>query len=263
MSAAAIAAVVVVAAIVVLVILAMTVHRRRVQQRFGEEYNRLVTEHRSQLRAQAELGRREWRVQRLRIRPLTDTERSRLAADWTSVQARFVDQPRQAVIDGGNLVAVVMKERGYPAGDADRIVGDLSVAHPGTVTDYRVARQISLDAAAGEVSTEDLRQAMIHYRTVFAELLGRPGDGQPESRKAEPGDARAIAAGTGYADPRVLEPRMIKEPAPADAADVAPAQEPYGANPADDELAPGSEPTGRFRAWVPRSRVSEEEVAGR
>jgi len=263
MSAAAIVAIVVVVAIVVLVMLAMTGHRRRVQQRFGEEYGRLVTEHRSQFRAQAELGRREWRVQRLSIRPLTGTERTRFAVGWTAVQARFVDQPRQAVTDGGNLIAAIMKERGYPAEDPDRIVGDLSVAHPGTVTDYRVARQISLDAAMGEVSTEDLRQAMIHYRTVFGELLGRPGAGQAtetELRKLQSGDARTIGAATG---PRVLEPRMAEHESPAQADGRAPAQEPYDMVPVDSDEPPSSgEPAARFRAWVPRARVSEE-VAGR
>jgi hypothetical protein len=272
MSAAAIAAIIVVVGIVVLVMLAMTVHRRRLQQRFGEEYHRLVTEHRSSLRAQAELGRREWRVQRLSIRPLTDAERAMFATDWTAAQARFVDSPRQAVDDGAGLVAAIMKERGYPAESPERIVGDLSIAHPGTVTDYRIARQIGMDAAAGVVSTEDLRQAMIHYRAVFGELLGQPGDGQP--RDGQPGDAQAsaarpgdapvsdagaidgqaseppaIGAGPGAAGPRVLEPRVVSGPLPADT---------MRPDPGQDEQ-PSARPTGRFRIRVPLARSSDED----
>jgi len=173
MSAAAIAITVVVA-VVVLVVAAMAVTRRRLQQRFGPEYDRVVGEKRGQFRGAAELARRERRVQRLRIRPLTASARAEYAAEWRTVQEGFVDQPQHAVIEGQELVASVMKERGYPAEDPGQIAADLSVTHVATLDHYRVARQISADAERGDASTEDLRQALIQLRAVFTELLGKP-----------------------------------------------------------------------------------------
>jgi hypothetical protein len=200
MSAAAIAIIVVVA-VVVLAVSAMTVTRRRLQQRFGAEYDRVVAEKRSQFRAAAELARRERRVQRLLIRPLTDSVRAEYAAEWRAVQEGFVDEPERAVTEGQELVASVMKERGYPAKDPGQIVGDLSVTHAGTVDHYRAAWQITADAARGEASTEDLRQALIHYRAVFGELLGKPG--------AVPEDTEAgVLDGTG----RRLDDTETREP---------------------------------------------------
>ncbi len=183
MSAATIAIIVVVA-VVLLVVSAMTITRRRLQQRFGPEYDRVAEEKRSQFRAAAELARRERRVQRLRIRPLSAAARAEYAGEWKAVQERFVDQPHLAVIEGQDLVASVMRERGYPAEDAGQIAADLSVAHPGTLDHYRAARQISAAAERGDASTEELRQALIHLRTVFAELLGEPGTAQAQGAEA-------------------------------------------------------------------------------
>lgn len=183
MSAATIAIIVVVA-IVLLVVSAMTITRRRLQQRFGPEYDRVAEEKRSQFRAAAELARRERRVQRLRIRPLSAAARAEYAGEWKAVQERFVDQPHLAVIEGQDLVASVMRERGYPAEDAGQIAADLSVAHPGTLDHYRAARQIGAAAERGDASTEELRQALIHLRTVFAELLGEPGTAQAQGAEA-------------------------------------------------------------------------------
>ena len=182
MSAATIAIIIVVVAVVVLAISAMTtVHRRRLRRRFGPEYDRLAGEKRSQLRAAAELTWRGWRVQRLNIRPLTATARAEYAAEWRGIQEGFVDQPLHAVGEADEIVASVMKERGYPARDHDQIAADLSVAHPGTLVHYRVAQQISADADRGDASTEDLRQALIHFRTVFGELLGHPDGTEPRA----------------------------------------------------------------------------------
>jgi hypothetical protein len=179
MSAATIAVMVVVVAVVVLAVSAMTaVHRRRLRRRFGPEYDRLVGEKRSRLRAAAELTRRGWRVQRLSIRPLTATARAEYAAEWRGVQEGFVDQPLHAVIEADELVVSVMKERGYPAQDHDQIAADLSVTHPDTLAHYRAARQISVDADRGGASTEDLRRGLIHFRTVFGELLAGEAAGR-------------------------------------------------------------------------------------
>jgi hypothetical protein len=177
MSAAAIAIIVVVA-VVVLVVAAMAVTRRRLQQRFGPEYDRVVEQH-GQFRAAAELARRERRVQRLRIRPLTPTAWAEYAAEWRAVQEGFVDQPQQAVIEAQDLVASVMKERGYPAEDPDQIEADLSVTHASTLEHYRAARQIGAAAERGGATTEDLRQALIHVRAVFGEVLGKPEAAEP------------------------------------------------------------------------------------
>ena len=178
MSAAAIAIIVVVA-VVVLVVAAMAVTRRRLQQRFGPEYDRVVEQH-GQFRAAAELARRERRVQRLRIRPLTAAARAEYAAEWKNIQEGFVDQPQHAVIEGQDLLASVMKERGYPAEDPGQIEADLSVTQTGTLDHYRAARRILADADRGDASTEDLRQALIHARTVFAEVLGKPEAEEPQ-----------------------------------------------------------------------------------
>jgi hypothetical protein len=171
-----IVAVIVVGAVVLGV---MTVsRRRRLQQRFGPEYDRLVGERDSRREAEAELTKRERRVQGLDIQPLTDMARASYAGQWTSIQEQFVDAPADAVSGAQFLVADVMTERGYPAEhhDQDQVLADLSVEHSDTLDRYRAAEEISGKAAAGTASTEDLRQAMVHYHALFADLLGEPPD---------------------------------------------------------------------------------------
>ena len=150
--------------------------RRRLQRRFGPEYDRLLDQRDSRLRAEAELTQRERRVRRLAIRPLTDEARARYAAQWAGLQEEFVDRPADAVSASQVLVAAVMKERGYPTDDRDQVLADLSVEHSSTLEHYRAAEQINESAAAGSASTEDLRQAVIHYRALFLELLGEGSD---------------------------------------------------------------------------------------
>ena len=169
-------AVIVVGAVVLGV---MTVLRRhRLQQRFGPEYDRLVGERDSRREAEAELTKRERRVQGLDIQPLTDMARTSYAGRWTSIQEQFVDAPADAVSGAQFLVADVMTERGYPAEqhDQDQVLADLSVEHSDTLDRYRAAEEISGKAAAGTASTEDLRQAMVHYHALFADLIGEPVD---------------------------------------------------------------------------------------
>jgi hypothetical protein len=151
---------------------AAVTRRRRLQQRFGPEYDRLVGEHDSKLKAEAELKEREKRVQKLDIRPLTEEARASYAGQWAAIQERFVDAPAEAVTQSQVLVAGVMKDRGYPTEHREQIAEDLSVEHSSMIENYRAAEQISENAAAGTASTEDLRQAMIHYRTLFRDLLG-------------------------------------------------------------------------------------------
>ena len=161
--------------------------RRRLQQRFGPEYDRLVGERGSRREAEAELAERERRVQGLDIQPLTDVARASYAGQWTSIQEQFVDEPANAVSGAQFLVTDVMTERGYPAGqhDQDQVLADLSVEHSGALDRYRAAEEISGKAAAGTASTEDLRQAMVHYHALFADLLGE---------RADQGSRSAVAA---------------------------------------------------------------------
>ena len=176
---------------------AMTVfRRRRLQQRFGPEYDRLVGERDSRREAEAELTERERRVQGLDIQPLTDVARAGYAGRWTSIQEQFVDAPADAVSGAQFLVADVMTERGYPAGqhDQDQVLADLSVEHSGTLDRYRAAEEISGKATAGAASTEDLRQAMVHYHALFADLLGEPVDGEPADQASRPAVAAESAS---------------------------------------------------------------------
>jgi len=154
--------------------------RRRLQQRFGPEYDRLVGERDSRREAEAELTERERRVEGFDIQPLTDIARTSYAGRWTSIQEQFVDSPADAVSGAQFLVADVMTERGYPGGqedqNQDQVLADLSVEYSGTLDRYRAAEEISGKAAAGTASTEDLRQAMVHYHALFDDLLGEPAD---------------------------------------------------------------------------------------
>jgi hypothetical protein len=168
----------------------MAVRRRRLQQRFGPEYDRLVGERGSRREAEAELTGRERRVQDLDIQPLTSSARAGYAGQWMSIQEQFIDMPADAVSGAQLLVAAVMTERGYPVEQDDQVLADLSVGHSGTLDRYRAAEEISGKAAAGTASTEDLRQAMVHYRVLFADLLGEPADSEP----ADQGSGPAVAA---------------------------------------------------------------------
>lgn len=174
MSAATMAVIIVAVAAVVLVISVMAAaRRRRLQGRFGQEYDRVVTEKHSQRKAEAELAGRVRRVQHLDIRPLSPAARAKYAAGWAAIQERFVDQPQQAVAEAQQLVVSVMSERGYPVEGHDQIVADLSVEHAAVLDHYRAAEDISRSAAAGTASTEELRQGLIHYRALFGDLLGQ------------------------------------------------------------------------------------------
>jgi hypothetical protein len=170
--------------------------RRRLKQRFGPEYDRLVGESDSRHKAEAELTGRERRVQGLDIQPLTGSAQAGYAGQWTNIQEQFVDAPADAVSGAQVLVAAVMTERGYPAGqqDQDQVLADLSVEHSGVLDRYRAAEEISGKATAGTASTEDLRQAMVHYRALFTDLLGEPAH-------QGPGPAAAASASQQFTTP--------------------------------------------------------------
>jgi len=198
MPAGAIVTIIVAVALVILVIGTMTTMRRRqLRQRFGQEYDRVAGELRSRRKANAELAERERRVRSLDIHPLDETIRVKYAAEWAAIQERFVDQPEQAVVQAGLLVTSVMKDRGYPTEDHDQILADLSVEHAGTLDHYRAAHQVSMQAEAGTVATENLRLAMLHYRALFSDLLGQPSGPQPTSAATEPDTGAAPGKATG------------------------------------------------------------------
>jgi len=144
------------------------------QQRFGPEYERAVREHGSERKAEANLEDREKRVDKLSIRDLEPAERERYSKQWASVQARFVDSPKGAVVEADDLVSSLMKTRGYPVSDFDQRAADISVDHPRVVENFRSAHEIALRAGREAATTEDLRTAMIHYRSLFEELVQGP-----------------------------------------------------------------------------------------
>ena len=148
--------------------------RRRsaaLRHKFGSEYRRAVGEFGDQRKAEAELEAREKRVRSLNIRALTPEEQARFADSWKKAQARFVDEPSQAAAYADTLVKELMQARGYPIGDFEQRAADISVDHPEVVSNYRAAREIALRNNAGKATTEDIRQAMVHYRSLFEELL--------------------------------------------------------------------------------------------
>lgn len=165
--------------IVVLVILAAVavagwfgMRRRALRQRFGPEYDRTVSEQESQLAAERELRERERRHADLELRPLSEESRARYASEWEEIQTRFLDSPEEAVRDADELVTRLIGERGYPTTDFDEQVSYLSVEHARTLSHYRDAHEISLRNERGEATTEQLRQAVVHYRQLFSDLLG-------------------------------------------------------------------------------------------
>jgi hypothetical protein len=167
--------IIIVAIIVVVAIAAGVVYdqrRRRLRQRFGPEYDRLVEETGSKTKAEAELASRQRRVADLDIRPLDPAARARYQENWTAIQEQFVDSPQEAAMSAQRLVMTVMRERGYPTEGGDQVLADLSVDHADVLDHYRAAYDINQRAADNAASTEDLRQAMIHYRALFQDLLG-------------------------------------------------------------------------------------------
>ncbi len=162
--------------VLVLIVAAIMVSRNRqgdrLRQSFGSEYERQVEKSGgSRSKAEAELLRREKRIEKLDIRPLPPGQREAFLADWTQVQAGFVDDPQKSIAMADALVGDVMKARGYPVEDFEQRAADISVEHPGLVSNYRAAHEIAVRHRQGKAGTEDLRAAFIGYRSMFEELL--------------------------------------------------------------------------------------------
>jgi len=167
-------ALVAIAVVVVAAAIWYMLRRRRsdaLRERFGPEYDHTVLTTGDVGRAEASLEARARRVEALHIRPLSADEAERFGSGWRRLQERFVDDPKGAVTEADRLVGEVMHARGYPLGEFDQRVEDISVDHPNVVMNYRAARDIARRHARGEASTEDLRQAMVHYRALFSDLL--------------------------------------------------------------------------------------------
>lgn len=169
---------VIVLIIVLLVIIAAILfavratRRKKLRDTFGPEYDRVVADTGSRTDAEKELRERERRHAELELKELTPESKARYAASWEEVQIQFVDNPEQAVGTADELVTRLIAERGYPTGDYDDQLANLSVDHARTLGHYRDAHEISTRSSNGEASTEDLRQALVHYRALFADLLG-------------------------------------------------------------------------------------------
>ena len=205
--------IVIIVVLVAIVVAAVMAARRRrtmaLRQRFGTEYDRTLDARDGQRAAEADLRDRERERGRLDIKPLSEASRARYAGEWRAAQQSFVDQPEEATAAAYDLVNRVMAERGYPMRDFDARADLVSVDHPDVVENYRVAHGIHERAQHQQASTEDLREAMIRYRSLFEELLGADSDA-------------AVPAGTG--------------PAGARHSDAEPAS-PASARPASDEPA--------------------------
>lgn len=143
----------------------------RLQQRFGPEYTRLMAASGDRQKAESELRAREQRVERLKLVPLSAADATKFTEAWTTLQSRFVDNPRGVVSEADELVRDLMARRGYPMGDFERRAADISVDHPEVVENYRAAQVIAVRDRRGEASTEDLRKAVVYYRSLFDELL--------------------------------------------------------------------------------------------
>ena len=140
------------------------------REKFGNEYDHAVSTHGSRKRAEQDLIDRAEQVKKYNIVPLQASDRERFRRDWQKVETHFLERPTTAVVEADELVADIMRTRGYPMGDFDRHAADLSVTHPRIVDHYRLGHKV-IDGTPGSASTEDLRQAMLHYRALFDELI--------------------------------------------------------------------------------------------
>ena len=170
----------VVAVVLLIAVIAWLYLRKRrtttanLRRRFGTEYERVALEHGSERKAEAKLADREKRVESFKLRDLDPIERERFSKQWVTLQSRFVDSPKGAVAEADDLVSSLMKTRGYPVSDFDQRADDISVDHPRVVENYRLAHALALRIGKDQASTEDLRTAMIHYRSLFDELAQPP-----------------------------------------------------------------------------------------
>ena len=175
----------VIAAVVVVAVLGFFFSRKRrtqnLRERFGPEYDRVVKQEGKVARAEDVLEIRAKRREKFALHPLTESTRADFAERWRIAQSHFVDDPKASVSEADRVVNELMQTRGYPMADFEQRAADISVDHPVVVENYRNAHDIALRDSRGQASTEDLRKAMVHYRSLFEELLG---DGFPRRKEA-------------------------------------------------------------------------------
>lgn len=185
----------VVVALVVLVVVVLLVFlaaRKKksdgLRQQFGPEYDRSVEESGKRRDAERDLQQRTERRNTLDIRSLEPQRRDMFAAEWRITQEDFVDRPGEAVRSANALVERVMQEVGYPVGDFEQMSRDLSVDYAQVMSEYRSAHDLSELNDRKQATTEQQRQAMVHYRSLFTELLdaGDGGDADPAQRGRSP-----------------------------------------------------------------------------
>jgi hypothetical protein len=179
----AVVAVIVIALIAAVVVIILRNRTRKLRAQFGSEYDRAVAETGNKFKAEAELERVEKRVKRYSLRPLTAVDRERFQQSWRAIQAMFVDDPARAFLEADKLLGAVMSARGYPATDFEHRAVEISVDHAAVVEHYRAGHEIALRHSQRQASTEDLRRGMVHYRTLFDELM---------EEEAVPMPARAV-----------------------------------------------------------------------
>jgi hypothetical protein len=171
-----IVAVILVALLVMVVIATENARRRRMKLRrqFGPEYDHAVEQFGSAAKAERELSARARRLQRIQLRDLNEADRIHFSNAWAAVQTKFVDNPSEAVHEANQLIKTLMQARGYPVEDFEHRVADLSVDHANVVQHYRAARELAHANREGRENTEELRQAFVHYRALFSDLLQEP-----------------------------------------------------------------------------------------
>ncbi len=181
--------VIIVILLIIGVFAAMALVRRqrskRLQERFGPEYDRTIDEVGDQREAERELEKRVAHVNTLNIRPLTADEVNRYALQWQETQRQFVDEPLAALQKADRLIREVMKAKGYPVEDFEQRVADISVDYPELVTDYRGMHFIAIKESKEKVSTEEMRQAMVHGRALFENLMKQASKEEEEIHQKE------------------------------------------------------------------------------
>jgi hypothetical protein len=177
-------AIAVIAAVVVIAVVGFFLTRKRrsqkLHERFGPEYDRVLKKEGGVRSGEGVLEMRAKRREKFTLRPLSESSRLDFAERWSAVQSQFVDEPKGAVAQADALVNELMAARGYPMADFEQRAADISVDHPVVVENYRAAHAIVLRHSSGQSSTEDLRKAMVHYRTLFEELLGNTAERKEE-----------------------------------------------------------------------------------
>jgi hypothetical protein len=166
---------IILAVVAVVLIAGWLIYNKRrsdhLRSRFGAEYERQVEEAGSRSKAEADLAEREKRVGKLTIKPLSPADQDRFLDRWTKVQATFVDDPARSIDYADALLGEVMTARGYPVSEFEQRAGDISVDHPNVVQHYRAGHDIAVRHSRGEAGTDELRQALLHYRSLFEELV--------------------------------------------------------------------------------------------